>query len=203
MKRFSIIFIALIAMAVMMPNQAQAQNDAISKYFEKYMDDESFTVVYISSKMFSMFAKLDPDVDQDVKDVIKDLKGLRILVRESEGKKYYKEAIKKIDFNEYDELMTIRSEDENVKFLIKENGDIIEELLLIVGGNDEFVLLSFVGKIDLAKISKLAKDIDIDVNGLDHLKNLDDDEKKKDGKKKKDNDDDDDDDDDDENDEND
>jgi len=172
MKRFALIFIAFISIAMAMPQQAQAQNDAISKYFEKYMDDESFTVVYISSKMFEMFAKLDPDVDEEVKDIIKDLKGLRILMKEKDGKKYYKEAVKMIDFNEYEELMTVRSDDENVKFVIKENDGIIEELLLIVGGNDEFVMLSFVGKIDLAKIGRLAEDINVDIDGVEHLKKM-------------------------------
>lgn len=183
MKRFALLFIAFLGIAMAMPQQAQAQNDAISKYFEKYMDDESFTVVYISSKMFKMFAKIDPDMDEEVKDVIKDLRGLRILMKESDGKKYYKEAIKKIDFNEYEELMTVRTGDENVKFVIKETNNIIEELLLIVGGDDQFVLLSFVGKIDLAKISKLTDEIDIDIDGLDNLKELNKDDKKKEKKK--------------------
>ncbi len=156
-----------------MPQQAQAQNDAISKYFEKYMDDESFTVVYISSKMFDMFARLDPDIDEEVKDVIKDLKGLRILVKENPEKALYREAIKKINFDEYEELMTVRSEGEKIKFVIKEDGDIIKELLLIVGGGDNFVLMSFIGKIDLEKISKLSKNVNINIDGLDRLEELD------------------------------
>ena len=176
MKQIFIVLIVAVA-SLAMPNQVQAQNDAISKYFDKYMDDESFTVVYISSKMFEMFAKIDPDVDEEVKEVIRDLKGLRILVREEGGLKYYKEAIKKIDFNEYEELMTVRDDGTNVKFVVKEQGDLIKELLLIVGGDDEFVLMSFTGKIDLAKISKLAKDVEIDIDGLEHLEKIDEEDK--------------------------
>ena len=172
MKNIFIVLLVAVA-SLAMPNQVQAQNDAISKYFDKYMDDESFTVVYISSRMFEMFAKIDPDVDEEVKEVIRDLKGLRILVREDGGLKYYKEAIKKIDFNEYEELMTVRDDGTNVKFVVREEGDIIKELLLIVGGADEFVLMSFMGIIDLAKISKLAKDMEIDIDGLEHLEKID------------------------------
>ena len=36
-----------------------AQEDAITKYFNKYMDDEKFSVVYISPKMFSMVSKIE------------------------------------------------------------------------------------------------------------------------------------------------
>lgn len=173
MKNIFIVLLVAVA-SLAMPNQVQAQNDAITKYFDKYMDDESFTVVYISSKMFEMFAKLDADVDEELKAVIKDLKGLRILVRDEGGLKYYKEAIKKIDFNKYEELMTVRDEGTNVKFVVREEGDIIKELLLIVGGEDEFVLMSFMGKIDLAKISKLAKGLELDIDGLEHLEKIDD-----------------------------
>jgi hypothetical protein len=67
--------------------------------------------------------------------------------------------------------MTVRDEGTNVEFLVKDTGDIINELLLLVGG-DEFVMMSFVGNIDLDKISKLANSLDID--GAQHLDKLED-----------------------------
>lgn len=147
-----------------------AQNDAITKYFDKYVEDEQFTVVYISPKMFQMIAKLDMDeVDQDTKDVIKGLKGLRILTTEHNGRKYYDEAIAKFNTSEYELLMTVRDKSEDVRFFVKDSGDIVNELLLLVGG-DEFVMLSFVGEIDLNKISKLANSID--VKGVKHLEKV-------------------------------
>lgn len=151
---------------------AQAQSDAIKKYFDRYADDEAFTVVHISSKLFELFAKVDPDMDPGVSQVMKDLKGLRILVRESDGMRYYKEAAKMIDFDAYEELMTVRTDEENVRFYIKEGDQYIEELLLLVGAPDNFVLMSFVGKIDLENIAKLTEGMDIDVDGIDHLKEL-------------------------------
>ena len=54
-----------------------------------------------------------------------------------------------------------------MRFVTKENNGIISELLLLVGGKDEFVMMSFVGNIDLDKISKLAKKLDID--GAEYL----------------------------------
>ena len=174
MKRLLIVLIVAVA-GMMLPNQAQAQADAIEKYFEKYMDDENFTAVFISSKMFDILARIETDDEdyEEMKEVIKDLRGIRILVRENGGNQFYEEAIKMINFKEYEELMTVRDEGTNVKFVIKDEGDIIEELLLVVGGDDEFVLMSLIGKIDLEKISKLANDID-GVEGLQHLEKLND-----------------------------
>lgn len=146
------------------------QADAIEKYFSKYKDDESFTMVYVSPKMFKMFAKVAGDeVDEDIRDVISDLRGLRILTTENNSMQLYKEATATINTKEYEELITVRDGKENIKFMVKDDGseDIIHELLLLVGGEDDFVLMSFVGDIDLDKISKLAHSIDID--GLEHL----------------------------------
>lgn len=147
---------------------ANAQNDAISKYFDKYMDDESFTVVYVSPKMFSLVSNLElEDMDDDVKTLLQQIRGLRILTTDVNPMKYYNEAISKFNVSEYESLMTVRSDDEKVNFLIKSGAnDSIEELLLLVGG-DEFVMLSFQGNIDINKISKLAGKMDI--KGAEHL----------------------------------
>lgn len=168
MKRL-ILFLFVLSIA----SVVTAQNDAIEKYFSKYIDDERFTVVYISPKMFSMVAKMDiEDMDPEVKDIISDLEGLRILTTEFNTNSLYNEAMKTIDMNEYELLMKVRDGEENVHFLVKEGeNDKIRELLLLVGGNDQFVLLSFVGNIDLSKISKLANSMDID--GFEHLEKID------------------------------
>lgn len=155
---FSIFFLALAA-----PVSAQeAVNDAISKYFSKYVDDERFTVVYISPKMFQLFKKMDVNLEDDeaeaIMQVVDELKSLRILVAEEDTDGLYEEASATINKKEYEVLMNIRNKDEErVDFLIKDNGDLIEELLLLVGGGDNFVLMSFVGNINLDNISKLAE----------------------------------------------
>ena len=56
---------------------------------------------------------------------------------------------------------------DNVDFYIKEEGDIITELLLLAGGGEDFVLMSFIGKIDIDKLAELSKSIDI--GGMEHL----------------------------------
>jgi len=178
MKYVSILIVAFHFMATPL----LAQGDAISNYFDQYVDDEKFTMVYISPKMFSLISKLDiDDMDDEeaeiVMDMVSDLRGLRVLTTDHTPEKYYKEALEKINTSEYDILMSVRDRDENVQFLVKDEGDVIDELLLLVGGDDEFVLISFLGKIDLDKISELSKVIDI--NGTNHLEKLDDDDYKR------------------------
>ena len=147
---------------------AFAQNNAIEKYFQKYEDKESFTSVYVSEYMFSLFADIDMKnaEDKEVMEILQGLKSLQVLTTEEDGQKYYEEAIKLIDQSEYKMLMKVKDGNTNVRFLIKKEGNEVKELLLLVGG-DEFVLLSIMGNIDLKKISKLAKLMDI--QGMEHL----------------------------------
>jgi hypothetical protein len=151
-----------------------AQNNAIERYFEKYADDERFTVVFISPKAFEMVAKIettDPEWN-NIRPIIKDLTGLRVLACDSlvDGVLMYKEALTRVPQQEYSELLTVRDGQENVRIWSRDKGNIIEELLLLVGSPDEFVLLSLTGKIDLDKISELSKTLD--VQGLEHLDKL-------------------------------
>ena len=178
MKYLSIFLLALFGLNV----NAVAQEDAISKYFSQYVDDEDFSIVYISSKMFEMLGKLDTDSMDDretqaVMEVVQDMRGLRILMTEKEPMQFYNEAIKTINTNGYEELMKVRTDGEHVQFLVKENGDIIRELLLLVGEADEFVMISFIGNIHLDSISKLGKVLDVD--GAEHLEKLEEKDKAK------------------------
>lgn len=151
----------------------QAQ-DAISKFFGKYENNNDFTHVSVSQRMFGLMTDLEMDdpEDQAISDAISKLTGLKILAKEDtdEARALYQEAFRLIPSNEYDELMSVRSEDQNMKFLIKEKGGIINELLMVMGGDREFFILSLVGDIDLQQIAKISRALDID--GLDNLEKL-------------------------------
>jgi len=172
MKYISLILLALFCFSA----NVNAQQDAISKYFDDYIEDERFTVVYVSAKLFDMVTKFDvsgiEDMDEpEVKmamEVLKDLRGLRVLTTDINSMEVYKEARTKLNTDDYETLITVRDKGENVRFWIK-NGedDVITELLLLVGSHEEFVLLSLIGNIDLDKISSLAKTMD--VKGMEHL----------------------------------
>lgn len=168
MKSIIISFFVIMGTAV----SSFAQGDAITKYFNKYIDDERFSAVYISPKMFSMVSKIEiEEMDPEVQEVIRSMKGLHILHTEQNSLQFYNEALKTISINDYELLLTARDNGENVRFMVKDKGDIVEELLMIVGGEKNFALLSFMGNIDLKKIGKLAKALDID--NMQYLDKLD------------------------------
>jgi len=148
-----------------------AQDDAIGKFFGKYVDDSRFTVVSVSPKMFRLLSKVNWDtIPADVKQTVTSLKSLRILSTETTPRQFYKEALSRINMQEYEELITIRDKNDNVHFVIKESGGVIHELLMIAVDGDGFTLMSFVGDIDLDKMSRLSSSLSI--KGMEDLKNV-------------------------------
>lgn len=152
---------------------ANAQSDAITKYFEKYVDDQSFMHLNFSGKMFQMIARLefdDPAEQKMVEESLGKIKRVQVLGKDSDvdGKKMYAEAMKAIKGNDFEELMSLREDDKDIKFLIKEKNNKISELFMVMGGENEFGLLSIVGDgIDLNALYKLSKSI-----GMDGFKEL-------------------------------
>lgn len=165
------VIVGLMVIAASFAVQAQ---DAVSKFFTKYQNDESFSQVNISSKMFSLMANLDVEnpEDQEVVDMISKIKGLRILAKEQtrDSRELYKEALGMIPVKDFEELMTVRDKDKDMKFFIKESGGKISELVMIAGGNEEFMVLSLFGEIDLKQVSKISKKMNIE--GLENLENI-------------------------------
>jgi len=147
--------------------------DVISRFFTKYQQDESFTNVNISSKMFGLFTQMDAETpeDKEILEAISKLKGLKILAKENarNSRELYNEALALIPKN-FEELMSVRDKDKDMKFMIDENGGKISEMLMVVGGNEEFMILSIFGEIDLKQISRIGSKMNI--KGLENLQNM-------------------------------
>jgi hypothetical protein len=149
----------------------QAQTNPVDEMFNKYSEKQGFTVVSISSKMFSLFANKDPE-NKDADNVINKLKSIKILSVEdslmNKNLNFYSELSKKLDLSVYEELMVIKEGPDITKFLIKQNGNLISELLVVKGGPGGNSLISIKGELNLKNISDMSKSLD-----MQELKSLD------------------------------
>lgn len=154
-----------------------AQSDAISKFFNKYSTDESFTTqVTVSSKMFSLFTNMEVETpeDKEVLEAISKLKGLRILGKDntSDARNLYKEASGIIVQNKYEELMSVRDKDKDMKFYIMEKSPgKISELVMVSGSPKDFMVMSLFGEIDLKQVSRIGRKMNVE--GLERLEKMD------------------------------
>jgi hypothetical protein len=164
-----------VVMMVLLSVAAQAQNDVIAKFFNKYDGDESFSKVSISGKMFSMMANIDGNTEEEKAMIgaISKIKGLKILKKDDarNSRELYKEALSMVPAGQFEELMTVRDKDKDMKFFTKESGGKISELVMVLGGNEEFLVMSLFGEIDLKEMGKIGKSVNIDgLQNLDKMK---------------------------------
>lgn len=160
---------SLLLCLYLVPASAQKlPQDAISTYFSEYVDDQDFTVVYVSGKVFQLFkdAQLDlEDLDEEeveaVLKVVQDIQGIRVLHTDENAMAHWKEAKNRIPTDKYELLFKVRTKDgDNVEAFIQDEEAVISELFMLIGAGDNFAMLSFVGSIDLTKLSDLQRAIE-------------------------------------------
>jgi|GEM_PF-1498420 len=155
---------------VMAPLWLSAQQ-SLNRFFDKYAGTQGFTSVNVSADLYDMFASMDFEGDEElaaVKEAIIDFKGLQVLTfedKEQRGQalKYYDEALELLPRNEYTEMVSVTSPDDNVRILTRSQQEgIVDNVLILVGNAEEFVLVQVDGRFDLSRLSDLAKDFDME-----------------------------------------
>jgi len=177
MKTFKLLTVSLMVFPLMI--SAQSPADAL---FDKYSGQDGFTSVYITQHMFSLFADIETEEDEDgFIELVKNLKCIKILSVDDESPdfnmqvNFYDEIMHDFPDRKYEELMVVKKKDQDVKFYILKEGDKIAELLMIVGGVEDNALISIQGDIDLKTISKLSKSMNID--GMENLEEIEEEKK--------------------------
>ena len=128
--------------------------------------------------MFELFAKIsDEQEDKEFKELTSNLNSIKILTADSlmevrNGGKFQKELMQILPKTNYKELMIIKEGKQDIRFLIREEKNKISELVMIVTGQGEPVLIFLEGDINLKNISKLSKSMKI--KGFEHLEKVDD-----------------------------
>ena len=152
---------------------AFGQQTAVDKIFEKYGGKEGYTTVHISSFMFNLLNSLETDDPEynEFKNATSGINSIKILTQDGgNSESFGKELLEMLPRSEYQEMMTVKDQEEEVLFLARESGGKITEFLLIVSGGSDDVLIAITGDIDLESLSSIASGLDIP--GMENLDEL-------------------------------
>lgn len=140
--------------------------DLVAHFLKKQDNPDMFTQVNISAKMFQLIADM---TDKETESIVQGLTGMRIITTDQDHGDYFKAAgrILEDSSGEYENLMDIKEGEQRVGMYVREIKGRIVELVILVGGDGEFVLMNFMGIIDLKKIAHLTKSVNI--NGIEYL----------------------------------
>jgi len=150
-----------------------SQKSPVDEIFDRYSGKEGFTSVYISSRMFSLLARIDSE-DEDFQNLVTRIKGIRILSIDSTMNvsrlNFASELLPKLNRSGFEELMTVREKNGEVWFMIREDGGRIAELVMVTGGHGSSVV-SITGDLDLKTIASLSGSMGIEeLEGLENVK---------------------------------
>jgi len=151
------------------------QKSAVDKVFDKYNGAEGYTTVYISSFMFNLLSQLESDDPEynEFKKATAGIKSIKILTQDGgDSESFGKELLEMLPRSEYQEMMTVKDQEEEVLFLAREEGGKITEFLLIVSGGGDDALIAIQGDIDMESIASIASGLDMP--GLENLEDLED-----------------------------
>lgn len=172
--------ISIIALFVMLSYSVTAQTSSADKIFDKYSEMDNFTSVDIAKGLFELFAEIDSDDEEfeDFKKAVEGIEKLRLIsysLKEAESElktktKFYDEIMETVPFKEFELLMVVKEKDKKIEFFSKSDEQIITEMVMLVNGNKETILLSLTGNIDLNYVTKLGGAMNM--GGMEHLKKM-------------------------------
>jgi len=160
---------------LLVPVYLSAQESRVNDFFEKYSDNDNYTSVEVQKGLFELFATIDSDDENfdEFKKAVEGIDRLRLVSFSikngdlAEKEKFYNDIETSIPLDKYDELMVIKKPDAKITFYSKGGGRNIRELLMVVNGDTDVILLSITGNIDLKHLAKLGSSMNI--KGLDYL----------------------------------
>ena len=134
---------------------AQKSIDAL---FNRYAGKDGFVTVTISGNLLKLACKFDDDKEGD--GVAGKITEIRVLAQEDEGIKvdnFYDLVIKDINTKDYEEFMRVKESDQDLRMLVRTEGNRFREFLLIAGGEDN-VIVQVKGDMSLKDAEKFASE---------------------------------------------
>lgn len=119
---------------------ASAQK-SIDNLFDKYAGRDGFTTVTINGSLLKMAEWFGNDEGDDI--MPGHISQIRILSQEDEHMKvdnFYTSVINDLDMSNYEEFMRVKSTDQDLRMLVRTDGDKFKEFLLIAGGNENAII---------------------------------------------------------------
>ncbi|MCR9290171.1 MAG: DUF4252 domain-containing protein [Bacteroidetes bacterium] len=143
--------------------------EGIQNFYKKYMTNEKMTNVNLSGWVLNMAAQYADEGKE--KEMLQKITKLRVMIMEDGNlvtKSDYSSLIKDIKKDDFEPFMNIKEGKEKIDLYLRDDGETITNVLVMVNGEDEFVLLSLEGNLKFSDLN----DINFDVEGGDIFKKI-------------------------------
>lgn len=155
--------VLLIAWMIFSSMFVSAQ-DFASRFLDKRGPDTNLECISISPKMIREILKIEVNGDEDeVLDIISNLKSMQMLKAEVNGDKYFKEALDILDknANRFESFLSYEDTSANFRIMVRKKKDDIIELVMLVNERNKFVVVNFTGNMNKEFITRLASSMNL------------------------------------------
>lgn len=152
MKKILVLIVLTIAATLVYGQKS------IDDLFERYAGKDGFTTVTINGNFLKWARNLGDNDKENSLPV--NISEIRILAQEDKNipvENFYSLVIKDIDLNSYDEFMRVKSSDQDLRMLVRSEGNRFKEFLLIAGGEDN-ALIQVKGNMTYAEAKKFSRE---------------------------------------------
>lgn len=154
---------------LLLPALATAQSKYITQFYNQYKSYESVSSFKLGGFVLTLAGTFADD--ENARKVLRKVSHLRLMVVEEANlvtPEDYTTLVRGLQSDRFEELLQIRDEGERIDFFLREDGDRITDVLMLLRGKDEFLLLSLEGAFKFSDLN----DLHIDIEGGEYFSQL-------------------------------
>ena len=143
---------------------------SIDALFERYAGRDGFTTITINGNLLKLATCLGDDNEEN--SIPPNITEIRILAQEDKNLKvdnFYDMVIKDLDLDRYEEFMRVKESNQDLRMLVRSEGNKFKEFLLIAGGEDN-ALIQIKGNMTFKEAKKISDNAKKN-HGLDIVSN--------------------------------
>ncbi len=159
--------IALFAVAC--STFSYGQKDPIRDFVKQYSNSPNATDLRLQGFLIRLAANASDEAP--AKKLLKKINKLSLLILENgeqPAREDFDRLMKNVKAAQFEDLILVSQGAEKVNLLIREKDGLINDILIFVSEPDEFLMLHLECKLHFSDLN----DLDIDVEGAEHLKSL-------------------------------
>jgi hypothetical protein len=148
------LFLCIVAVTMINALHAQRSVDAL---FDKYAGKQGFTTVTLNGSLLKFAGCNDENGNNSLPAKVTEI---RILSQEDDSLKvdnFYDMVMKDIDLSQYEEFMRVKESDQDLRMLVRAEGNRFKEFLMVGGGSDN-VIIQIKGDMSLEEAQSFSKD---------------------------------------------
>lgn len=155
----------ILLFACLISSQAFAQTRSINKFINQHKVEDHALAISIPGWMLdivSMSANFIDEDDKEARELLKlsdKISKVRLLILDDEAPGVSKKDMKKLfsglKKDNFEDLITVKSEGTVVRLMIKEKNDVIKNITAFISSEDATILMTLSGKFNLDELKKL------------------------------------------------